>query len=273
MIPTIIVNTINQLVIIAVILIISVIIVLFVINKFYISRLKHLAQDIFKYSFSKDAKLASIIEKATAGHDEISELGNQTASMIMELENYMQSLVSITNQLSETKEQVNAMSKLANKDALTGVKNRNAYEQQVKHLEWHIDDGKTEFAIVMADLNYLKRINDTYGHEYGNFALKKCCNMLCEVFEKSSVFRIGGDEFVIVLENDDSKNVNEKIKQFYELLDTQNNDTNLQAWEKISVAVGFARFEPSQDEGVANVFKRADKAMYSKKIAMKANRK
>ena len=267
------INVLWQLLIIAGILIVAVLLMLYTINKLYISRIKHLAEDIFQYSSSKDAKLAGIIEKTTAGRDEIAELGNQTAAMIMELENYMKSLINITNQLSETKEQVHVMSKLANKDALTGVKNRNAYEEEIKHLEWQIADGKTNFGIAMADLNYLKRINDTYGHEHGNFALKKCCDMLCKVFNKSSVFRIGGDEFVIILENEDYEQIEEKINQFNNMLNEQKEDPSLQVWEKISAAIGFAKFEPSQDEGVSNVFKRADKAMYTRKLAMKANRK
>lgn len=267
------INILWQLLIIAGILIVAVLLTLYAINKLYILRIKHLAEDIFQYSSSKDAKLAGVIEKTTAGRDEIAELGNQTAAMIMELENYMKSLINITNQLSETKEQVHVMSKLANKDALTGVKNRNAYEQEIKHLEWQIADGKTKFGIAMADLNYLKRINDTYGHEHGNFALKKCCDMLCKVFNKSSVFRIGGDEFVVILENDDYEHIEEKINEFNKLLSEQKKDSSLQFWEKISVAIGFAKFEPSQDQSVSNVFKRADKAMYSRKLAMKANRK
>ncbi len=265
-------NTFHQLLIIAAILTIAVAILLFVINKFYIKRIKLLSQDIFRYSFSKDAKLAGIIEKRMNGRDEISELGNQTASMIMELENYMKSLVEITNQLLATKEQVNAMSALANKDALTGVGNRNAYEQEIKRMDWQIADGKACFGIVMIDLNYLKRINDTYGHEHGNFALKKCCGLICETFENAPVFRIGGDEFVVLLENDSCDNAQSCIDNFNRNIEAQKHDKNLQVWEQVSAAIGYAKFDPRQDESVYNVFKRADKAMYARKVAMKATR-
>ncbi len=265
-------NTIQQLTIIAIILTIAVVTLLYVINRFYIKRIKLLSQDIFRYSFSKDAKLAGIIEKRMHGRDEISELGNQTASMIMELENYMKSLVEITNQLLETKEQVNAMSALAKKDALTGVGNRNAYEQEIKRIDWQIADGKACFGIVMIDLNYLKRINDTYGHEHGNFALKKCCSLICETFENSPVFRIGGDEFVVLLENDSCDNVQNCIDKFNRNIESQTHDKKLQVWERVSAAIGYAKFDPRQDESVYNVFKRADKAMYARKVAMKATR-
>ena len=98
----------------------------------------------------------------------------------------------------------------------------------------------------MVDLNFLKRINDTYGHEQGNIAIKKLCYIVCHVFEHSPVFRIGGDEFVIILENDDYKNIESLIKEF--------NDN------------------ASIDSSAANVFKRADKAMYNRKREMKAIR-
>ena len=49
------------------------------------------------------------------------------------------------------------------------------------------------------DLNNLKTINDTYGHDKGNIAIMKLANMICEVFSKSPVFRIGGDEFAVIL--------------------------------------------------------------------------
>lgn len=66
----------------------------------------------------------------------------------------------------------------------------------------------------MIDLNYLKLINDNFGHDKGNIAIKKICNIVCVTFKHSPVFRIGGDEFVVILENEDYDNIHTLIKQF-----------------------------------------------------------
>ena len=124
----------------------------------------------------------------------------------------------------------------------------------------------------MVDLNFLKRINDTYGHEQGNIAIKKLCHLVCAIFEHSPVFRIGGDEFAVVLEHNDYAKVSDLVDTFNAKLDEMAADTKLEPWERISAAIGVARYDPVTDSSVANVFKRADKAMYLRKKEMKAVR-
>ena len=55
----------------------------------------------------------------------------------------------------------------------------------------------------MADINNLKYVNDTYGHELGDEYIKGCCRIICNIFEESQVYRIGGDEFVVILKDSD----------------------------------------------------------------------
>ena len=89
----------------------------------------------------------------------------------------------------------------ANIDALTKVRNKRAYDLEVQRVEQELRDGKTDVGIAMIDMNFLKRTNDIYGHEQGNASLQKLCQTICGVFKHSPVFRIGGDEFVVILEN------------------------------------------------------------------------
>ena len=124
----------------------------------------------------------------------------------------------------------------------------------------------------MVDLNFLKRINDTYGHEQGNIAIQKLCHMLKEIFQNSPIFRIGGDEFVIILEGKDFLIADELIDEFNNELEKIAADETLDPWEKISASVGIAVYDKLSDSSAANVFKRADKAMYIRKRAMKATR-
>ena len=161
---------------------------------------------------------------------------------------------------------------MANKDALTGIRNRAAYEKEMQRLEWELADGETDFAIAMIDLNFLKRINDTYGHEQGNYAIKKLCYIVCHVFEHSPVFRTGGDEFVVILKNEDFKNRDKLTEEFYSQLELLGGDESLEPWEKISAAIGVAVYDKEYDSSVDNVLKRADEIMYACKKDMKAVR-
>ena len=129
-----------------------------------------------------------------------------------------------------------------------------------------------EFSIAMIDLNYLKKINDTFGHEQGNIAIKKLCYIVCHTFTHSPVFRIGGDEFVTILKNDDYKNRVNLVEVFNRSLAELAKDDKLEVWEKVSAAIGIADFDMKIDANVANVFARADKAMYQRKKEMKAVR-
>ena len=133
-------------------------------------------------------------------------------------------------------------------------------------------DGNTEFGIAMIDLNFLKRINDTYGHEQGNIAIKKLCYTVCHVFEHSPVFRIGGDEFVVILKNNDYEDRDELIEDFRAQMELLQSDFSIEPWEQISAAIGIAVFEKDRDARVDNVFKRADQLMYENKKEMKAVR-
>ena len=193
--------------------------------------------------------------------------------MIDSLETHMKSLIHTNKELTETKEIAKELGQQAERDALTGIRNKHAYDKEVEKIEWRIfQDDFRDFGIAMIDLNFLKKINDTFGHEKGNVAIVKICKIICETFKHSPVFRIGGDEFVVILENDDFYHVEETVAAFRkQLADIQDDDT-LEPWEKVSAAVGWTKYNPAEDGSVENVFKRADKLMYENKKQMKALR-
>ena len=164
------------------------------------------------------------------------------------------------------------MGEMAIKDALTGIRNKAGYDKEVDKITAELHEGKKEFGVVMVDLNYLKRINDEFGHEKGNIAIQNLCKVVCTVFDHSPVFRIGGDEFVAILRGDDYKNIDFLIAVFNNKLDDLQSDATLDPWEKTSAAIGYALFDDSQDAGYEDVFKRADEAMYARKKEMKAAR-
>ena len=199
-------------------------------------------------------------------NDEIGQLLSSMKQMEADMNSNIKEVI-------DAKVALKASQELASKDALTGVRNKTAYDYEVKRLEAEMEAGDCEFGLAMVDLNFLKKINDTYGHEKGNVSIKCLCSLVCEIFEHSPVFRVGGDEFVVVLRNGDYKNADRLIRKFNDRLEQIESDNILQPWEKISAAIGYHKYNKNVDRNVEVVFKKADDAMYKRKALMKAERK
>ncbi len=153
----------------------------------------------------------------------------------------------------------------ANYDELTGVKNKHAYAEMEAKLDKRIRSGKKpEFAIAVFDINGLKQINDTLGHQAGDQFIKDGCDGICQIFKHSPVFRLGGDEFAIVVQGTDYDNVDILMESV-----AQSNRIN-KFERKVVIAAGMSRFD--DDENVAAVFARADKYMYENKSALKGEK-
>ena len=112
-------------------------------------------------------------------------------------------------------------------------------------------------------MNDLKRLNDTYGHEQGNVAIKKTCSLICDVFAHSPVYRFGGDEFVVVIKDRDYDSIEERITQFDEAAKAMKGEP----WERVNAAIGYALY--NGEDTVIDVFRRADHIMYERKKKMK----
>ena len=174
-----------------------------------------------------------------------------TKNGIEELSNQIQSL---QNRLSG---QISYVRSLAYMDGLTGLGNRTAYEEQVGKLDDEAKTGKARFGVILFDLNGLKGINDQQGHEQGDQAIVMVASILKKVFDDCKIYRIGGDEFVVLMEGS-CDDVEIRIKAV---------DAQLELTEGITVAKGFSEYLSATDDGYREVFKRADNAMYFDKKA------
>jgi diguanylate cyclase (GGDEF)-like protein len=152
---------------------------------------------------------------------------------------------------------------IANKDALTKVKNKHAYTQAVKELDEQAAAEGIEYAVIVMDINGLKHVNDTQGHHAGDIYIKDCCHIICSVFKHSPVFRIGGDEFTVLLTGEDFDNRETLLDHFKDIV-MENKKKGL-----ASLACGMATFDKGLDKDVESVFERADKAMYDNKKIFK----
>jgi len=245
----------------------------FVIGAKYIKRLLELKDDVVYFTETRDESVVDRVNTRIKGNDEIHDLAVQISIMISSISIYMNSLIEKNRQLTEAQNKIRAANELANRDALTGIRNKTSYDGEVRKIEdWIVNEKFDRFGIAMVDLNYLKVINDNFGHEKGNISIKKICMIVCKNFTHSPVFRIGGDEFVVILENEDYDNAIELVRKFKKTLNEISGDDSLEPWEKVSAAIGWTMFDPETDKGVQSVFKRADDLMYEDKKAMKAAR-
>lgn len=166
--------------------------------------------------------------------------------------------------LKKQEDDLVSMRNLAYIDSLTNVKNKHAFEDTASYIDEKIKAGTAEFAVIMCDLNYLKLINDTHGHQEGDRALKKATKILCRAFPMSTVFRIGGDEFVIIPSMLEYARIAEHLSTLKMMLEQQRKTTD-DITKRISISYGSAIFDRDYDHSFQEVFERADKQMYEQK--------
>ncbi|MCR5348710.1 MAG: diguanylate cyclase [Bacilli bacterium] len=197
------------------------------------------------------------IQLAYDKDDEIGVLTGTVSRLVDHLGGYIQDLNS-----------------LAYADALTSVRNKSAYDEDLAQIQARIECGQegVEFAIAMFDCDDLKLINDTYGHDKGNIYLKNSSTLICLVFSHSDVYRVGGDEFIVILQGEDYHN-REKLREDFLRKSADICSFAKQEWEQIHVSVGIASYDPTLDESAASVEVRADQLMYENKRARKKNKK
>ncbi|SFG30391.1 GGDEF domain-containing protein [Oribacterium sp. WCC10] len=199
-------------------------------------------------------------------HNEVESLSNTINQMTEDMKDYMFRIISAEKETVHMKE-------VASTDSLTGLRNKRAYDEKVKQINKLIEGQLiNEFGIIMMDVNFLKKINDTYGHRYGDILIQNFCSVVCDIFVHSPVYRIGGDEFVIILQKKDLANADCLIKNFEKALSECAAGDNAEPWEALSAAFGVAYFDRKKDKSVEDVFRRADEAMYQRKKEMKAER-
>lgn len=157
--------------------------------------------------------------------------------------------------------------RLARLDELTGIKNKNAFAEYSQLIDEKINEDRNsqKFAVVMCDVNDLKLINDTRGHNFGDEVIQRASRMICEIYKHSPVFRIGGDEFAVILNDLDYDN--------REVLLDQLRDESIANGRSRSgpvLATGMAEFIPDKDDDFTTVFGRADTLMYENKRILKS---
>ena len=151
------------------------------------------------------------------------------------------------------------------RDALTGAKNKLAYLESIVRIETEIESGqRKEYGVAVFDLNGLKRVNDTQGHDAGDEYIMLASGLICKTYKHSPVYRIGGDEFAVILEGEDYRNRAELMDAFEREVD------NNQKTGGVVVSGGMAVYQADKDSSYNDVFRRADRKMYERKKKLHA---
>ena len=160
--------------------------------------------------------------------------------------------------------ELGSVRRIAYKDPLTHVRNTNAYTEAKLIYDRMIRDQELkELGVIVFDLNNLKSVNDTLGHDAGDKYLQQSCKMICGIFKHSPVFRIGGDEFVTVLEGEDYQNRHDLFASFNEQV-----EHNMRNGGAV-IAGGMEIYDPGCDRSFEEVFEKADVKMYERKKQLK----
>lgn len=155
---------------------------------------------------------------------------------------------------------------MAYMDELTGLANRRKCEEYMKELETHTE----KYCILCFDLNMLKKINDTYGHEKGDELIKRFADVLREVYSLYGITaRTGGDEFVAILNNVSVQETEKLISDMLILIETKNKEDDIL---KLSTAYGYAMSDEVADSNPHIIYKIADDRMYECKKKSKMGR-
>lgn len=163
---------------------------------------------------------------------------------------------------------VSILQEMAYKDGLTGLNNKSSYLRKINEIDKNISKLKIRdlsLFVIVFDINYLKKTNDELGHEKGDELILLCSHLISKIFSNKNSYRIGGDEFTVIIERDNPENVNRKIKLFEDKCNIENDKTNI----NVSIACGMSCYNKNTDKRYSDIFVRADNAMYNKKEEMK----
>lgn len=149
-------------------------------------------------------------------------------------------------------------------DALTKVGNSAAYHELVNELNEQIAEGVADFWVSVYDINSLKELNDSFGHECGDEYIRGAARVLTDGFNDARVFRIGGDEFAVIAVGFDQERMEMGVHRVDEALEAFNT-TEKASPALLALSQGMAQFMPGQDDSYAAVFARADRLMYDDK--------
>ena len=149
-----------------------------------------------------------------------------------------------------------SLQRIASHDSLTRLQNRHALNQDLSEYR------HTDICVAMGDINQFKQINDRFGHQTGDVILKHVADVLLAVFPAESVYRYGGDEFLIIWKNSSAGDFEKSIAVFNDRLSKYRiQDTD----QSVSCSFGFVCSRAETNGELIRLISQADKKLYEQK--------
>jgi len=187
---------------------------------------------------------------------EVTKNGNSLKQMLDDTKNEIDLL---RQELEKTKEE-------ATTDPLTGLKNRRAFEKSMQDNIKCVDENQSILCLVMIDIDYFKKVNDNYGHLFGDRVLKSVASLLmANIKGKDTIARFGGEEFAIMLPDtklEYAQIVAESLRSAVEKARIRKIKTG-EMLDKLTVSLGITYYHIG--ESIDEFIDRADKALYLSK--------
>jgi diguanylate cyclase (GGDEF)-like protein/putative nucleotidyltransferase with HDIG domain len=178
--------------------------------------------------------------------------GSLSALVVLIRKNMNQNFESIQEEFQEQAEEIRRVSLI---DSLTGLYNRKYFEIALSKI---MNNPYKHLNIIMGDANGLKLTNDAYGHDFGDKLLIEIASILSQVFENAYLFRWGGDEFLILLQDQSEESIEERVSAFHAIAKNRSVDRII-----ISISFGWAVCEKEDDP--YKTINLAERSMYEAK--------
>jgi diguanylate cyclase (GGDEF)-like protein len=206
-------------------------------------------------SFFLSYKVSAMLRKKLSGYAKTVEAKNK------ELTEFNQSLEKkVYERTEELHEAYKKMKQLAVTDTLTGIYNRYYFNTALEKEIYRAHRYGRSFALLMFDLDYFKKVNDTYGHAIGDTVLTSLSNLVASCLRESDIFaRIGGEEFVIILPETGEELSLEIAERIRKNVETH----SFEQVKQMTISIGLVRHRP--EEGLEELLKRVDSALYTAK--------
>lgn len=214
---------------------------------------QELTKDSFEYQFLKSQNIESIISVPLLdGNKIVGLIGVDNPKKFNKNLSFIKTIAQFYVSEMKKIEVLHKLQKLSIIDSLTHLFNRNEYINEVERFKYQPE---TKVGIAFIDLNELKVINDKLGHDFGDRLIIRAAELLNKVFPKA-VYRIGGDEFVVLEKNIDEENFNTRLELLLHLVESEKN---------LSFSIGSVwKMAPKNIEEMVT---KADQEMYKEKHA------
>jgi diguanylate cyclase (GGDEF)-like protein len=168
--------------------------------------------------------------------------------------------IEVVRDITRRKQAEEELEILATTDKLTGAYNRTKFKEIIEREIARVKRFDTKLSMIIFDIDYFKEVNDTYGHNYGDYVLKTLAHIVQDNIRKMDYFvRWGGEEFMIISSETDVQKAYALAERIRIIIEDKRFKNN----RKVTVSFGVTEFKKSDTEN--SFIKRADDAMYKAK--------